>query len=510
MDKTETTVHEYLESLPETVHNKLYQSSTTCLAIFRLLPSLSKFYIVSLLFQENSTISYPELNKWLKNSSQFSVLKLLQFNSLKIYQNESLKKLGLLNLIKESKRQIRNPRTGNLTNITMFQLNEVFKKNFKDSLIGNDDTNVSSDILTSSVTKTIDIEFLDQWSSNKWETILHFMVGTQLDRLPSDGVLKLLNDSGLMELPEFKRHYKDLQITKDGFQFLLQEINSQIWILLLHYLKASEQLSMNSVEVLNFIFLLGSLELGKGYSTLTLSATQQMMLNDLNDYGLIYQDKDTTIFYPTKLSTNLTSDPGTYRNLSQALNYEEDSSNGYIIIETNFKLYCYTESPLQIAILNLFVHLRTRFNNMVCGNITRESIRHALRAGITSDQIIKYLETHCHPQMKKLAEQRLLKKLDLDHTPGHEPVLELIPPTVIDQIKLWQLELERIQTVPGFLFKDFNTDQEFEKLSKYLTEIGILIWKDTNKKRFFVTDLGYRQVVEYANRYMRRSEQTPI
>lgn len=45
------------------------------------------------------------------------------------------------------------------------------------------------------------------------------------------------------------------------------------------------------------------------------------------------------------------------------------------------------ESPLQIAVLNLFVQLQSRFQNMVAGVITRDSVRNALIKGITADQV---------------------------------------------------------------------------------------------------------------------------
>ena len=152
---------------------------------------------------------------------------------------------------------------------------------------------------------------------------------------------------------------------------------------------------------------------------------------------------------------------------------------------------------MEIAILNLFVHLKTRFSNMVCGQITRESIRNALYNGITADQIIKFLETHAHSQMKILAKERLDKKIEFDtsnniNTAGGAPQsqmmtnengttvaqhkLEVLPPTVVDQIKLWQLELDRIQTFEGYLFKDFASQQEFEALSNYASEISVLLW----------------------------------
>lgn len=63
------------------------------------------------------------------------------------------------------------------------------------------------------------------------------------------------------------------------------------------------------------------------------------------------------------------------------------SNNGYILLETNFRVYAYTNSPLQIAILSLFVDMQSRFANMVVGVITRDSVREALTRGISADQV---------------------------------------------------------------------------------------------------------------------------
>lgn len=65
----------------------------------------------------------------------------------------------------------------------------------------------------------------------------------------------------------------------------------------------------------------------------------------------------------------------------------EQQDVGFIMIETNYRIYAYTCSPLQISILNLFVSLQTRFANMVTGLITRDSVREALVRGITADQV---------------------------------------------------------------------------------------------------------------------------
>ena len=79
------------------------------------------------------------------------------------------------------------------------------------------------------------------------------------------------------------------------------------------------------------------------------------------------------------------------------------------------------DNPLQTAVLNLFVTFKTRFSNLIVGTITRESVKKALANGISSNQvrnpsashetngltfldsmqIISYIMTHSHPQMRK-------------------------------------------------------------------------------------------------------------
>lgn len=583
-----TSINEYLESLPESIHLQLYRSPETCLAIFKLLPSLAKFYIMTLIFQDTA-VPYSDLNRWIKQSTESGVPH--HRNPNKMYQSDCLKRLKALNLLKEMRKQMTHPQTGQTTTLLFIQLNSVFKQSFRIGLTGTgeveedlaEEVEVQKNEEATAESKSEDkssslrdlfaednvitIDFLDKYCLTKWENILHFMVGSEVREFPSIGVLTLLRHSGLMELafdkkkreqigltdvdvafeeenegtPSFDTLQK-LIITNDGFQFLLQDINPQIWTLLLQYLKLAENLKMNPVDVLNFIFMLGSLELGKGYPVKMLSDTQASMMEDLIDYGLIYyppvpklegdislmtedqlkayeKSKTNRMFYPTRLATTLTSENCNFKTaaavISQEINNARDSgNNGSLIIETNFKLYCYTSSPLQIAILNLFVHLKTRFTNMVTGAITRESVRSALLNGITSAQIIGYLESHAHPGMVRLAEEKLAKKIEFETSIGGDKAalletrkLEILPPTVVDQIKLWQLELDRIQSFRGYLYKDFATEMEFEKLCNYGEEIGVVLWKDKLRRKFFVDQDGNAQIIEYANRILRKGNQ---
>ena len=245
---------------------------------------------------------------------------------------------------------------------------------------------------------------------------------------------------------------------------------------------------MDSVDVLSFLFMLGSLELGQSYSKANLTPTQSQMLLDLGDFGIIYQSSPTSSrYYPTRLATTLTSDANALRTTTTSSNFssvlsanDDDSSSptkGFIVIETNYRIYAYTSSLLQIAILQLFCRLSTRYPNMVAGKITRESIRRAVSMGITAEQIIVFLSTHAHPQMHK-----------------NNPTM-VLPPTVVDQIRLWQIEGERMKATPGFLFRDFSSKEEYEGVVNFAEEVGVLIWRNDSRRMFFVT--RHEQVAAY-------------
>ena len=135
------------------------------------------------------------------------------------------------------------------------------------------------------------------------------------------------------------------------------------------------KMSMDPVDVISFLFMLGSLELGQDYSKANLSATQIHMLDDLSDFGLIYQSpQGSRRFFPTRLATTLTSDASALTNataFSPTRSSGPSESQGFVVIETNYRIYAYTNSALQIAILQLFTRITTRYPNMDSGKITR-------------------------------------------------------------------------------------------------------------------------------------------
>ena len=341
----------------------------------------------------------------------------------------------------------------------------------------------------------VSIETLDDFARKQWEGVLSYMVGSTGINLSneriklSEGVTALLKGGELIAT-----RGRQVEITQAGFAFLLEDVNAQVWAILMLYLKFSEavslkpcpevvlkfsmkQLKMDQVDVLSFFFMLGSLELGQSYSKATLTPTQTQMLHDLGDYGLVFELYDSSLFYPTRLATTLTSDAGALRSSISTISSAtaDNSTNGFVVVETNYRIYAYTSSPLQIAILQLFTRLSTRYPNMISGKITRESIRRAVGMGITAEQIITFLNAHAHPEMRK-----------------DNPVL---PPTVVDQIRLWQIEGERMKTTPGLLFKEFSTKAEYEDACRYADEVGVLEWRNDARWVFFVT--RHEQVASY-------------
>ena len=82
---------------------------------------------------------------------------------------------------------------------------------------------------------------LDNFARRQWEGVLGYMVGSTGMNIAShgatlsQGVKMLLASGGLVEV-----RGKTVDITKDGFAFILQEVNAQVWTMLILYLQNAE------------------------------------------------------------------------------------------------------------------------------------------------------------------------------------------------------------------------------------------------------------------------------
>lgn len=142
--------------------------------------------------------------------------------------------------------------------------------------------------------KPRDISFLDGYSLERWECVLHYMVGSQQQEGISADAVRILLHAGLM-----KRDEEDGSpvITRQGFQFLLLDTHAQVWHFILQYLDTVEQRGLDLAECLTFLFQLSFSTLGKDYSTEGMSNGLLIFLQHLREFGLVYQRKVTIFFY---------------------------------------------------------------------------------------------------------------------------------------------------------------------------------------------------------------------
>ncbi|PHH81379.1 hypothetical protein CDD82_906 [Ophiocordyceps australis] len=479
---------EYLERLPGTTFRKLYQQPSTTFAIFRrMLPHLAKTIVMRLLFMRKPML-LSDLDLWIRPEA-------------KRQKDQVLSLLRGLHIIQISAPSKEKPQELYLT--------ANFKTSLRLVITGGGSHNSFGVPSTLVVPPEIDVPFLDRYARRKWDDILHFVVssvgykmaGADSSAGPNKSVRELLIAGHLVD----RRPSGAIGITQAGFTFLLQEANAQVWTLLLLWLEAAGESStkgaagLETVDMLSFLFLLASLELGRAYDTTALTEQRRNMLPSLMDFGLIYiPQHKRSMFFPTRLATTLTSGgSGSLRSISDGISAATAAANnpsaaqagplggpadqkGTVIVETNYRIYAYTQSTLQIAVLALFSKLNMRFPDMVAGRLTRASIRQAISYGITADQIIAYLAAHAHDQMHRTAAL------------ASRPVL---PPTVIDQIRLWQLENERMKTTSGFLFRDFDDHKEFIDTARFAEEVGVLVWRSEKSGMFFANK--HEQIRDY-------------
>ncbi|XP_033929465.1 general transcription factor IIH subunit 4 isoform X1 [Melopsittacus undulatus] len=438
-------LHEFLRGLSPPVLDRLYGHPATCLAVFRELPALAQTGIMRMLFLEQP-LPQAAVGLWVKK----------EHSKEQAESREVL--LGL---------RLWHPHTlpGGLPGVG---LHPNFRHNLRLALLGggkawSDDTSqLGPD------RHARDVQALDRYAEERWEVILHFMVGSPSAAVSQD-LAQLLIQAGLM-----KSDGGDAPcITSAGFQFLLLDTPAQLWYFILQYLRGAEARGMDLVEILSFLFQLSFSTLGKDYSVEGMSESLLNFLQHLREFGLVFQRKrKSRRFYPTRLAIALASGPsGTP---------PESSARGFILVETNYRIYAYTDSELQVALIALFSELLYRFPNLVVAQVTRDSVQAAIANGITADQIIHFLRTRAHPVMAK-----------------QTPVL---PPTITDQIRLWELERDRLRFSEGVLYNQFLSQVDFEVLRDHARALGVLVFEHPGRRLMVVTPGGHPDVKRFWKR----------
>uniref|UniRef100_A0A3B5QUW2 General transcription factor IIH subunit 4 n=2 Tax=Xiphophorus TaxID=8082 RepID=A0A3B5QUW2_XIPMA len=431
-------LHEYLRELNPEILDRLYNHPATCLAVYRELPSLAKNYVMRMLFLDQP-LPQAAVALWVqKNSQRDHDDCVTVLTGLRLWHSQHLQG-GLQGYI----------------------LNPVFKDNLGTALLGGGAQWADEGSSLGPDRHARDIESLDRYAMERWEVILQFMVGSP--SAVSQDLAQLLIQAGLMRSEAGEAPY----ITSAGFQFLLLDTASQLWYFTLQYLKTAQSRGMDLVEILSFLFQLSFSTLGRDYSVEGMSESLLTFLQHLREFGLVFQRKrKSRRYYPTRLAITLAAGVTT--------------NGGFIVVETNYRLYAYTDSELQIALVALFSEMLYRFPNVVVAQLTRESVQQAIANGITAQQIIHFLRTRAHPVL-------------LTQTP-------VLPPTITDQIRLWELERDRLQFTEGVLYNQFLSQADFEVLRDRAQGLGCLVWQDVAHRVMVVTSQGHSEVKRFWKR----------
>ena len=359
-----------------------------------------------------------------------------------------------------------------------------------------------------------DREFLDHYAKSRWETVLLELTSEASTEKKRKKKKMMKNGGGVgvqhsLHLRKLfhaaKLITKDGRITSEGFSFLLGATSEQIWILLARYAKGGDfekknkkkkddenedeenarmetgggedekQQKLNcdesSAAAMAFLVRLSFQHPGRKYSKANLSEAERRVASHLTTLGVLYENEndenDNDWYVPTVLSAGLSSVSMTSSAKSSLARID-----GHIIVETNFRVYAYTHSELETEVLRLFTRPDYKLPNAYVGMITRDSILDAMRAGISPDQIVNYLQTRAHPRC----------------TIGKKPNHPAVPPTVCDQIRLWARDLYRVKAEDCVMYTEFPMQgNRFQDAVNNAKNVGArIIWLDEAKRRFAV------------------------
>ncbi|CBK19514.1 General transcription factor IIH subunit 4 [Caenorhabditis elegans] len=316
----------------------------------------------------------------------------------------------------------------------------------------------------------------------RWDCILRYLA------LPSEENTQAVSETtrNLFKKANFTSGGDtQIEITTFGFQFLLLSPVKQMWTYVIEYLKLEMSQGQDIVEVIEPLIQIVLLA-NRGFKAerecyqidANWTEPQNELLNHLRELGVIFiRKRKDGVFFLTQLLTHLATNE-TIDDVSA-----EKVSNGKVIVETNFRVYAYTSSLLQLAIIALFTEMTYRFQDMSVGMITRESVRGALQHGITAAQIISFLRANAHPQCIA--------------TSG--PV-NCLPITVADQIRLWEDERRRMNLKDAYIYSHFESEDEFHGVCEYARQQNILLWSDNQQKLVIVNEDGHELVRQWYKR----------
>ncbi|XP_038882461.1 general transcription and DNA repair factor IIH subunit TFB2 isoform X2 [Benincasa hispida] len=343
----------------------------------------------------------------------------------------------------------------NMKRETTYRLNPMFQANLQKLLIHGEV--LAREPMPANITVRLpSLEELKAYALDQWECFLLQLINSGQAEKPSNissSVMKVFQ-KGLLS----QRDKEAPRLTESGFQFLLMETNAQLWYIIREYISNAEERGVDPADLISFLLELSFHVTGEAYDIDTLTDEQRYAIKDLADLGLVklQQGRKDSWFIPTKLATNL----------SMSLADSSSRKQGFVVVETNFRMYAYSSSKLHCEILRLFSRIEYQLPNLIVGAITKESLYNAFKNGITAEQIVTFLQQNAHP---RVAER-----------------IPSVPENVTDQIRLWESDLNRVDITPAHFYDEFPSREVFEAACDYAREWNGLLWEDLKNMRLVV------------------------
>ena len=76
----------------------------------------------------------------------------------------------------------------------------------------------------------------------------------------------------------------------------------------------------------------------------------------------------------------------------------------------------------------------------------------------------------------------------------HNEDQNLLPTTVVDQIRLWEHERRRIKQVESYLYDDFSSQHDYKLVSNYARDLRVVLLELPKQRKLIVTSQGHQQV----------------
>ncbi|XP_057864350.1 general transcription and DNA repair factor IIH subunit TFB2 isoform X2 [Cryptomeria japonica] len=438
------------QALPAAKLDRLYEDHIICEAVLRSLPPVSKKYVFLLLYIDTA-VPAKSLDEWVLSDGlskhRAALDRLLQ---LRVFVEVTERK-----------------KDGN------YRLNPAFQSQLRQVIV-NGGAPPREPMPPDVAVRIPSMEELETYALRQWENFLLQLVSSGFEESTSEpfspSMMKICQRSGLLTL----RENETPRLTENGFQFLLMETSSQLWQIIREYISTAEDRGFDAADLISFLLGLSFHIVGQAYNVNTLTKMQQKAVEELAALGIVrvQQGMKERWFIPTKLATSLAA------NLSDSSSRKQ--AEGFVVVETNFRVYAYSTSRLHSEILRLFSRLEYQLPNLIVGAITKESLYKAFGNGITGEQIISFLQQHAHPRVA----QRIPS----------------VPENVTDQIRLWESDRNRVQLTSAYMYDDFPSEDVFESACTYARDVGGWLWDDTKHRRLVVRAESHQEMREFIRR----------